>query len=180
MSTVLITSLKYLAYATGAIIVLVLLYLLITQILGHIPVKNDFSEAKSDSVTIYVESNGVHTDIISPATNDVMNWKSFLDASLTLSKDTSYEYVATGWGDKGFYLDTPTWAELKFSTAFSAMFLRTPTLMHVTFKKKVNFPNKDIRKVVISKKQYRIICDRIIASFQSKNGKLEPIKRPIW
>lgn len=41
-------------------------------------------------------------------------------------------YLALGWGDKNFYLNTPTWGDLTFKTAMGALFLNSPTLVHVT------------------------------------------------
>ena len=40
--------------------------------------------------------------------------------------------MSFGWGDENFYINTPTWNDLTFSTAFKAMFLESSTLMHVT------------------------------------------------
>ena len=54
----------------------------------------------------------------------------------TVAKDSTLRYIAIGWGDKGFYLDTPTWADLKFSTAFKAAFWLGNSAIHTTFIKK--------------------------------------------
>lgn len=51
-----------------------------------------------------------------------MDWSQKIPFSQTKGKSTDFNYIAFGWGDKGFYLDTPTWADLKFSTAFKAAF----------------------------------------------------------
>lgn len=48
------------------------------------------------------------------------------------------DFIAIGWGDEGFYLHTPSWAELKVSTALKAAFLPSKTVMHVTHYNKVN------------------------------------------
>jgi len=48
------------------------------------------------------------------------------------------DYIAIGWGDKGFYLHTPSWAELKVSTAITAGFLPSKTIMHVTHYKTIH------------------------------------------
>ncbi|BDS15216.1 TIGR02117 family protein [Aureispira anguillae] len=81
---------------------------------------------------IYASSNGVHMDLIFH--KDLLD-KNFL---AELSPLEGREYIAIGWGDKGFYLHTPSWAELKVSTAISAAFLPSTTLMHVTHYKAVN------------------------------------------
>ena len=42
------------------------------------------------------------------------------------------KYVAFGWGDKAFYLETPTWDELRWNVAIRAAFVKSETAMHVT------------------------------------------------
>lgn len=49
-----------------------------------------------------------------------------------LKYDSNDSYLAFGWGDENFYINTPTWAELTFKNAINAMFLQSSTLMHVT------------------------------------------------
>ena len=68
----------------------------------------------------------MHTDFIIPV---ALVPQELLDQ---LGYLAGYSYLAFGWGDKGFYLDTPTWAELKASTAINAMLLPSPTAVHVT------------------------------------------------
>jgi hypothetical protein len=51
-----------------------------------------------------------------------MDWGKELPFDNTISKRYDFSYVSFGWGDKGFYLDTPSWAELQPSTAFVAAF----------------------------------------------------------
>lgn len=53
-------------------------------------------------ITAYILSNGVHTDLVLPARNDVFNWNNFVNPVHTLSKDSTAAFVAFGWGDKGF------------------------------------------------------------------------------
>ncbi|MFK7936814.1 MAG: TIGR02117 family protein [Saprospiraceae bacterium] len=103
-----------------------LIYILASIILAYIPV-NKTPLACKDSTSIYVSSNGMHVDLILP--------KRAVAAELRnqLKLPPQAKYVSIGWGDKGFYLDTPTWAELKFSTACEAMLINSETAMHVTY-----------------------------------------------
>ena len=124
------------------------------------------SLSDTGEITIYVRSTGVHTEICMPIENEYQNWtdiiplNAFQDASRT-------EFIAIGWGDKGFFIDTPTWAELKVSTALTAVFLPSPTAMHVEY---CNKPEKSevCKKVQISLVQYRKLCKYIEESFDKK------------
>ena len=54
-------------------------------------------------------------------------------------------FVGLGWGDKGFYLETPTWADLKTSTALKAVSGYNTTAMHVTFYKEMQEKGSKIK-----------------------------------
>lgn len=78
-------------------------------------------------------------------------------------------FVGFGWGDKGFYLETPTWADLKCSTAFKAMFFMGTSAMHVTFHKEMTTGNQ-CRKIWISKQHYTELVAYIEHSFQKEKN----------
>src|SRR6188768_1615000 len=92
------------------------LYLLSAYILSRIGVDKEANDSKD--VTIYIKTNGVHTDIVVPVKNDQFDWSQDIRFENTVSKDSVEKFVAFGWGDKGFYLETPTWGDLTFKTAF--------------------------------------------------------------
>ena len=111
---------------TLSLILFILVYLLSAVILSHITVHSKFHPIPADQagIDIYVRTNGMHTDLILPAQSSERDWYSIIPpADLHRIEDNTVgqtEYLSFGWGDKGFYLDTPTWADLKFSTAFIA------------------------------------------------------------
>jgi|TARA_B110000902_G_scaffold143029_1_gene164967 uncharacterized protein (TIGR02117 family) len=100
-------------------------YIIISLILSLITVDRKMNDESSQKL-IYLNTNGVHLDIVLPIEN--------LD-SLVLSgikHNKNEKYLSFGWGDENFYINTPTWADLTFGNAFKAMFLKSSTLMHVT------------------------------------------------
>ena len=107
------------------VVLFVVLYLAATFLLSYIPTSDPAVDGSKDHI-IYLHSNGVHLDIVFPRALVPED----LASQFSLSPAT--QLVAIGWGDKGFYLDTPTWAELRASVAIRAMFLPSPTAMHVT------------------------------------------------
>ena len=101
-------------------------------------IKTNSNAIKSQkNITIYVKSNGMHTDIVMPINTDVYDWDSFLDKTWFLDINETYQYVSIGWGDKGFYLNTPTMADLKAKTLTNALFGLGSTAMHVTYYKNI-------------------------------------------
>ncbi|UOG76347.1 TIGR02117 family protein [Hymenobacter tibetensis] len=101
-------------------------------VLSVIPVGTRSTPEPGD-IEAYVLSNGVHTDIVVPVRTSQIDWSATINYADTPAADTTRRYIGFGWGDKGFYLETPTWAELKPSTAFRAMFWLGSAAMHTTF-----------------------------------------------
>lgn len=152
-----------------SIILLLLIYGLSAFILSIIPVNKNQSEHAKE-YTIYIKSNGVHTDLVLPIKTDLKNWLEKIKFENIQSKDSTHHYLAFGWGDKGFYLDTPEWSDLKFSTAFKAAFNLGTSAMHTTFYKHIQ-ENENCVKIEISKEQYQKLITFIEASFQyDSNG----------
>lgn len=171
--TTLKTSLRYILRFLLGIIAFILLYILFAFLLPYCKANSSFINA-SDGIEIYVQSNGVHTDIVMPIKSEHINWNEVLPYSDFKNVNSNFNYVAIGWGDKGFFLDTPTWDDLTFSTAFKAAFGLGTTAMHVTYKYKTPKLNESCKKIIISKEQYLCLIDKISCSFQLKDGK------PIW
>lgn len=143
-------------------------YLLVVTLLSFVSVNEDLVENQKE-IPIYILTNGVHTDIVLPIKNEYHDWTSRLKFEHTKSKDTTYQYVALGWGDKGFYLETPTWADLKVSTAVKAVTGLSSSAMHVTFYKSLK-ENKSCKKIQISLENYKKMIAFINESFQTKSG----------
>lgn len=101
-----------------------MVYFLVAIILTYITTEN-LPDCKPTQ-TIFLNTNGVHLDFIIP--NELISDN--LKKGLVLK--SSSKYIAFGWGDKEFYLNTPTWGDLKFSTAFQAAFLKGESLLHLT------------------------------------------------
>lgn len=120
--------------------------------------------AISQDIAIYIQTNGDHTDIVVPVKNQIKDWSSEISYQNTKSKDSTGDYVAIGWGDKGFYLNTPTWSQLKFSVAFKAAFALSTSAIHTTFRNNVT-EDKDCKKIMISNKQYQKLVTYIDGSF---------------
>ena len=127
----------------------------------------DKEEDWTEDVEIHILTNGVHTDIVVPVVNDQMDWRTQIN--YTGVADESYTYLALGWGDKGFYLDTPTWAELKTSVALKAAFGLSTTAIHTTFYQSMTVGEK-CKKMMLSHEQYQRLIDYITNSFQKDDS----------
>jgi len=100
-------------------------YIIVSLVLTAITVNREGNNEHL-SRSIYLSTNGVHLDIVIP----IKEIDSVVLSGIKHSVDE--KYVSFGWGDKNFYINTPTWGDLTFSTGFKAMFWKSSTLMHVT------------------------------------------------
>src|SRR5690606_31118671 len=107
------------------ILLIPITYLLISLLLTAITVDRKATETDSNK-SIFLTTNGVHLDIIIP----IKNIDPIVLSGINLKEPENY--LAFGWGDENFYLNTPTWGDLTFKNAFGALFLKSSTLVHVT------------------------------------------------
>lgn len=156
--------LKYTGYTLSTPIVLILLYLGCAWAFSRLTIKSE--KHPNPDVTVYILGNGVHTDIVMPVKTDCKDWSQSILYKNTRNNDTTLQYLAIGWGDKGFYLKTPTWADLKFSTAFNAAFGLSTAAMHATFYKSLKEGDECI-KLDIDKEQYQRLITFIENSLQT-------------
>lgn len=158
---------KIVATLLGAIII----YILAGLLLPLIPV-NEKPTTEPKNIEIFLLTNGIHTDIVMPIKNEIVDWSKDIPFDNIRSKSNDFNYLAIGWGDKGFYLDTPTWADLKASTAIKAAFWLGESAMHCTYYKEINQnTGEDYRKIMITEQQYRDLVQYIKNGFdRDKNG----------
>lgn len=114
------------------IVAFVGLYLLSAYCCHFITINNDYIIPKNGT-EIFVVSNGVHADICLPLDEDADFWSKYFDIEDFKTLNTKPTYISFGWGDKGFFLDTPTWDDLTFWTAFKALFIPSSTALHVSY-----------------------------------------------
>ena len=108
-----------------AIILIPIVYLLVSLMLMIIPINNEEANSEKDQ-SIYLSSNGVHLNIII-AKNQLH--AELLDGLKYAQNDNYFEF---GWGDKNFYLNTPTWSDLTINNASRALFLKSAALVHLS------------------------------------------------
>ena len=126
-------------------------------------------------VTIFVRTNGVHTWILVPTVSADMDWRPLAPANPIREPRLAGNYLAIGFGNRDFYLNTPTWADLSFKTAFAAAVGGGPSLMHVDHE---TDPVEDeyTRRLTIGRDQYRRLVRYIAGSFQfDARGRTMPL-----
>ena len=161
--------------AIGALLALPILYFLGALLLGTIPANGGWVEPK-EGVRIFVRTNGVHTWIIVPKVTPEMDWRPLVPgAHLKDPRWGGGDHVALGYGNRTFYLETPTWGDLTMKNAFLAAFGQGRSLMHADHDHNPQ-PDENTRPLTISREQYKRLAEHIRASFQvDAQGRTMPV-----
>lgn len=155
---------------------LISLYTLVAVVLSVIPV-NEEGPAATEGIAVYITTNGVHADFTVPVATPTLDWRQYFPLEVFPGARAGAEYLAFGWGDKGFYLHTPRWSDLTLSTAVNAILLPSPTAMHVTYYRSAPAVGENCRKLYLSQEQYRQLVHYILNSFEKdREGQPQPIE----
>ncbi len=142
---------------------LLLAYVVAGLIGGAVPVNRDWRQPER-GVEIWVESNGVHTGIVVPKVAAGVDWRGLARPShLADPRYARHDHVSFGWGERAFYLETPTWADVRPATVLAAAFGSTATLVHVDHVARPR-ASADVRRLVLTPDQYRRLAAVIAAS----------------
>lgn len=150
-------------------LIFVLVYFSVAFILSWIPKHRHFKNSYG-GIEVFIISNGVHTDFVLPTDQLPDEWKKQINFSDFAFPKDELKYMGFGWGDRGFYLDTPSWAELKFSTAFNALFIPSPTLMHIKAFDDIPVESKKVERITLSSAQFSVLCNHIWNTFSKENN----------
>lgn len=163
--------LRFLAKGLVSFLLVMLLYFIAALIGSVIPVNT--MQPKDGKITIYLRTNGVHTDFIFPLENDIMDWEEFIPSETIPSKTAVFRYISFGWGDLQFYQETKSWSDLRFPVAFQAVFAESPSALHVTLEPAVRMATPVV-EINITEEQYKKLVEYVLFTFKKK-----PSGRPV-
>lgn len=149
----------------------VVVYLGIFYILSLLSYKEIIAREnqEEEEIIIYLSTNGVHTDFVLPVTTAIVDWRTKVEL-----QGRAVRWVAFGWGDKGFYIDTPTWSDLRATTALQAISGLGASAMHVTTYAAFA-AGEDRVKLTLTPTEYQTLVHYIDASFDKEQGRYKPI-----
>ena len=145
----------------GYLLLLPFLYLAVGAVGGAIP-RNWGWREPADGITIYVATNGVHTGLVLPARGGGVDWSPIVRPQDIADPRYAGRWLWFGWGERRFYLNTPTWRDLTLGTAVHALAGSNRTLMHVDH---LLEPWGDARPIRLTHEQYSRLTAAIRASF---------------
>ncbi len=156
-------------------LVLIVLYFGAAFALGLVPINRNFKDSDSGT-TIYLVSNAVHVDFVLPVRSKSVDWSELFPYQDFTQVDADHPYLFVGWGERAFYIETPTWDKVRLSTVARAMLWPTPAVLHVEYARRAPRIDEHTRRVVLSESQYKRLARQICESVQTtSDGQLKRI-----
>lgn len=144
----------------AALLIVAALYAGAALIGGAIPVNSSWRQADAGA-RIYVVDNGIHTDLALPA--DALGGL-IRATDLRVPGYANASHVLIGWGDRDFYLNTPSWWEMNLLRAASALVGTGKTVLHVSHLAEPRVSQK-VRVLVLAPDEYARLVAWVRASF---------------
>lgn len=158
-----LTFLKIFFLATFALVISYALFAFFGIIIPH----NRNFRPSSNGVTLYLSTNGMHTDFVLPTKNELFDWTQFINKENFKTNLNPSTFLGIGWGDRAIYLDIAEWSEVTFKMGLKTLLLPTDSILHVTAYESV--PATDdlvVKKTTISNQQYLQLCQFILTYFK--------------
>lgn len=163
------------AVKSVAVLLALPLFYLVAAVIGGLIPANWGWQQPDHGIPIYVQTNGVHTWIAVPTVTPLMDWRPLMPANHIRAPELSGGYLAIGYGNREFYLNTPAWEDLTVERAVHAAVGNGPSLMHVYHERRPT-PDEAQRPIVLSPDQYRRLVRFIEDSFdRNEKGRTIPL-----
>lgn len=124
--------------------------------------------------TILVISNPIHTDLAFPLDDETLRYFPFLEAEGLPVRHPLARWIIFGWGGRAFYLETPTWAELKPMPVVKSLTL-DQSVMHVEVAGELNLQNAAIHSIPIAQQDFDRMARAVAGSFRLRDGAVQAI-----
>lgn len=155
----------------AALLSLPLVYLAAAFLLGLAPAA-PAGRTAFDGVEIFLVSNGWHVDLVLPMRQDDQDWQADLPPHDFQAADPQAAWIAIGWGDRAFYLETARFEDMRPLTAAKAMLGLGPAVLHVTYARRPA-PGPTIARWVIGRDQHRRLVAHLADAFRRRaDGRL--------
>jgi len=164
--------LRRIAFTLLGFVALTGLYLIVACALVFWPANARPADDAPGDVQAWVLSNGVHTDYVFPIRSATIDWLQVFPLKDFRAPPPDAEFIAIGWGDREFYLNTPTWADLTASRAFGALAGGNRALLHVSYLRRSQL-GQGAYSLPLTQAQYAQLAAYVRAALPS--GKATPI-----
>lgn len=123
---------------------------------------------------ILLLSGPIHTDIAIPLDDRLRASFSFLEEAGIPVRDPAAQWLIFGWGGRSFYLETPTWADLKPMPVLRALTIDR-SVMHVDVAGGISETHPAVTVLNVDGERFEQLLGFVNDSFIRENGAVLPI-----
>jgi len=131
---------------------------------------------RSQSRRILILSNPIHTDIALPADPDILKAFDFVSANGLDLDHPGVFWIVFGWGGRSFYVETPTWSDLKPGPVIDAL-TWDASVMHVRRTGEIPQSLDAVTALDLNQQDFTRLVADIRRSFRSTPGEV-PVPIP--
>lgn len=124
---------------------------------------------------ILLLSNPIHTDIAIPLDADTREVFRFLDGFGVPVLDPEAQWLIVGWGGRAFYLETPTWADLKAGPLFRALTIDR-SVLHVDVAGAIDEGHPAVSVLTIDEAGFARLSAYVTRSFTQQTSSVSVIE----
>jgi uncharacterized protein (TIGR02117 family) len=132
------------------------------------------SDAFGQTRRILVLSNAIHTDLAIPINAETLARFPFLAQSGMPVAHPNARWLVFGWGGRAFYIETPTWADLKPMPLIKGLTLDR-SVIHADVAAEIVEPSARVRSFEIGPNEYQLLLAYIEASFKAEGSGITAI-----
>jgi uncharacterized protein (TIGR02117 family) len=147
------------------------LYMLAALIGSSIPVNSEWQSAPS-GYPVYLHDNGIHLSIIVPRKQHLNDLETIFPTTHLPGDHGPATYLMFGWGDRDFYLNTPTWGDLRPAHAINAFVGSGQSLLHVDHLGELP---KGAIKITVEHEAYQTILSEIVLTMKANASEPTPV-----
>jgi uncharacterized protein (TIGR02117 family) len=122
------------------------------------------SDAGEKSIEVLVITNPIHTDIAIPADSETLQAFHFLGESGLPMDAPGLRWLVFGWGGRAFYLQTPTWAELKLVPVLKALTIDR-SVLHAELAGEIDRSLPNVKPLRVSEAEFSKLLQAVLDSF---------------
>ena len=122
-----------------------------------------------ETAEILLLANPIHTDIALPVDDEVRAaFADLVPSGLPLDMP-GVDYLIIGWGGRSFYIETPTWGDIRPLPVFRALTVDR-SVLHASVAGPIDLGHPSVRKLAITEEGRRRLIREIRGNFVREDG----------
>lgn len=130
------------------------------------PLRAPQADGTADGREILLLGDVIHTDIALPADPDVLERFAFLAHDGLPLDEPGLRWILAGWGSRSFYIETPTWADLRAGPTLRAFTLDSSAL-HLELAGEIDPSAGNVQRIRLDEDAFQRVLDGVLSTLDT-------------